>query len=101
MRANRIDTNQTQIVADLRGLGYKVLSIAALKNCCDLIVFNGDRNEFFEVKNPEYCSRIIDLTQGEREKFLTEGEAKFADQFRVWIVINAEEVDKVFNGKMI
>ena len=98
MRANKIDTNHTDIVADLRDMGYRVLSLASLKNACDLLVFNAERYELFEVKSPEYCKGIKGMCQEEREKFLTDGEAIFAEGFRVWIVISAREVDTIFKG---
>jgi len=101
MRANRTDTNQTQIVIELRKLGYKVLSIASLKNCCDILVFDGDRYELFEIKNPEYCRGIIGMAQEERERFLTKGEAKFAEDFRVWIVHCSEEIDLIMKGEIL
>lgn len=95
-RANRIDTNQPEIVEELREMGYKVLNISSLKNCCDLIVSDGLRNEYIEIKNPETCRGITEMAQEERERFLTEGEAIFADSFRVWIVISADEVHEIF-----
>ena len=98
MRGNRTDNNHNEVIADLRAMGYHVFPIADLKNCCDLIVFNGDRYELFEVKNPEYCRGIDGMCQEEREQFLTDGEAKFAEDYRVWIVINAKEMDAVMKG---
>lgn len=96
MKANKIDINQTEIVKSLREMGYSVRSIAELKKACDLIVSDGYRIELFEVKNPEYCRGIEGMSQEEREQFFTQGEAEFADQFRVWIVINADEVHHIF-----
>ena len=97
-RANRTDTNHKEIVAKFRSLGFFVHDISALKNCCDLIVFNGERYELFELKNPEYCKGVKNMCQEQREKFLSEGEARFAEDYRVWIVISAKEIQTIFNG---
>ena len=37
-RAAKVDSNQSQIVKAFRGLGWYVLIISQLKNCCDIIV---------------------------------------------------------------
>ena len=98
MLKNRTDNNHQQIVEDLRRMGYHVLSLASLKNACDLLVFDGERYELAEIKNPENCRGIDGMCQEEREQFLTDGEAKFAEDYRVWIVINAKEMDAVMKG---
>ena len=96
MTYNKIDANHKQIVKELRSKGYKVSSLADLKNACDLLVYNGHRYELFEVKNPEYCSKIALMDQGQRKRFLTKGEAKFAEDFRVYIVISSQEIIDIF-----
>jgi len=101
MRAAKVDNNHKQIVSDLRKLGYSVRSIAQLKNACDLMVFDGNRIELFEVKSPETCRGIEKLSQHDRERFLTDGESEFASHFRVWIVVSAEEIEKIFKTKRL
>lgn len=98
MRAAKVDNNHAQIVKELRDMGYSVKSIAQLKNCCDLIVSNGRTVALFEVKSPEYCRGIEGMTQHERERFLTDGEKRFAEDFTVHIVISADEIDNIMGG---
>lgn len=60
----RVDSNQPQIVKELRKQGYSVQHVHELKNFVDIIVgFNG-RNYLFEIKTDD-------------KKKLTEGETIF------------------------
>ena len=94
------DGNQNRIIADLRRAGYSVQPITAVNNSCDLIVGSPDksRTELIEVKNDTYCTNIRHMDQDQRTKFLTDGERKFHELFKVWIVINAEEIIKIFES---
>lgn len=65
MRANRIDSNQTEIVAHFREWGCSVLIIADLKNACDLIVSKHGRSIFTELKDGKKPPSARKLTPGE------------------------------------
>mgnify|MGYP003678233187 CR=1 FL=1 len=67
-RAARVDDNQSEIVALFRKLGWTVLIISQLKNCCDIIVSKGGRTIAVEIK---------DGKKQPSERKLSEGEEKF------------------------
>lgn len=71
--AARIDANQPEIVAALRGVGATVLHLHQLKNCCDLLVGYRGRTFLMEVKDP---------AQPLSKRQLTPGEAEFARTWR-------------------
>ena len=71
MRANRIDSNQPEIVAYFRTWDCSVLIIADLKNCCDIIVSKYGRSIFVEIKDGAKPKSARKLTLGE-EKFKAE-----------------------------
>ena len=71
MRANRIDSNQPEIVKQFRDWACSVLIIADLKNCCDLIVSKHGRSIFVEIKDGKKPKSARKLTEGE-EKFKAE-----------------------------
>lgn len=71
MRANRIDSNQTEIVKHFRAWGCSVLIIADLKNACDLIVSKHGRSIFVEIKDGKKQKSARKLTPGE-ERFKAE-----------------------------
>jgi Holliday junction resolvase len=79
-RANKIDVNQNEIVSGLRKLGFSVLIISSLKNCCDIIVGKDGLNWLVEIK-------------ADKKKKLTEGEQKFHDSWKgkIYIVTNIED----------
>jgi len=84
-RIARVDSNQKQIVTDLRKLGYSVLHTHQLKNCFDILVgFNG-KNYAFEIK---------DGNKPPSQRKLTPGEEKF---FNTWYgqVSKVESVDQI------
>ena len=89
MRYNaRVDSNQKQIVTDLRKLGYSVLHTHQLKNCFDILVgFNGN-NYAFELK---------DGNKPPSQKKLTPGEQNFFDSWRGQVnkVESVEEIIKI------
>ena len=94
-RAAKVDTNHSQIVSDLRAKGFSVRSVAQLKNFCDLIVTNGRKIALFEVKSN--VKKIKPIPFHKREEFMTEGERRFAQDFQVWVVVDAEEIETIFN----
>ena len=65
MRANRTDGNHKQIVAHFRSLGFHVLDISSLKNCCDLVVSGYGHTFYVEVKDGEKPQSARRLTPGE------------------------------------
>lgn len=73
IRAARVDANQPAIVALFRKLGWSVLIISQLKNCCDIIVSKNGRTIAVEIK---------DGSKPLSKQKLTEGEAKFKSEWQ-------------------
>jgi len=73
MRRARVDTNQTEIVKQLRLLGCTVLHVHQLKGCFDILVGYRGRNFAFEIKDPN---------QPPSKRKLTAGEQKFFDSWK-------------------
>ncbi|MGI4872467.1 MAG: hypothetical protein ACRYFX_14975 [Janthinobacterium lividum] len=71
--ASRVDANQAAIVRALQAVGATVLHTHQLKNCFDLLVGYRGRTFLMEVKDP---------AQPPSARRLTEGEAKFRDEWR-------------------
>lgn len=69
----RVDANQPAIVAALRGIGASVLHLHTLPNCFDILVGYRKRDFIMEIKDGS-------LPPSARQ--LTEGEAKFRDEWR-------------------
>jgi len=65
MRANRIDSNQTEIVAHFRAFGCSVLNISSLKNCCDIVIGLHGRTIMIEIKDHKKPPSARKLTSGE------------------------------------
>ncbi|MCJ8293358.1 MAG: hypothetical protein MJK15_03035 [Colwellia sp.] len=72
-RAARIDRNQPEIVKTFRSLGWSVLIISQLKNCCDIMVSKNGRTIAVEIKDGE---------KPPSKQKLTEGELKFKDEWQ-------------------
>lgn len=72
-RAARIDANQPEIVKEFRKLGWYVLIISQLKNCCDIIVSKSGRTIAVEIK---------DGAKPPSAQKLTEGELKFKEEWQ-------------------
>jgi len=70
-RIARVDSNQKQVVADLRKLGYSVLHTHQLKNCFDILVGFKGNNYAFELKDGNKPPSQKKLTPGEQEFFNT------------------------------
>jgi hypothetical protein len=80
-RAAKVDANQERVVADLRKMGVRILSLAPMgKGCADLLCLHRDRLYLVELKNPER-SRI---TEAQKEFHLR------------WPVIVAETAEQAF-----
>jgi len=84
-RAAKVDDNQADTVKLFRKLGWSVLIISQLKNCCDIIVSKGGRTIAVEIK---------DGTKPPSARKLSEGEVKFRDNWagEYALVICAEDV---------
>ena len=64
-RAAKVDDNQKEIVALFRKLGWTVLIISQLKNCCDIIVSRNGRTVAIEIKDGEKPPSQQKLSDGE------------------------------------
>lgn len=76
-RAARVDRNQKEIVALFRKLGWYVLIISQLKNCCDIIVSKNGRTIAVEIKDGEKPPSQQKLSAGEM-KFKVEWQGEYA-----------------------
>ena len=72
-RAAKVDDNQKEVVSTLRKLGWTVLIISQLKNCCDLFISKNGRTIAIEVK---------DGSKPPSARKLSEGEIKFRDAWQ-------------------
>jgi hypothetical protein len=66
-RAARVDDNQPAIVAAFRKLGWSVLIISQLKNCCDIIVAKGGVTIAVEIKDGDKPPSTRKLSKGEQD----------------------------------
>ena len=64
--AARIDANQPDVVKEFRWLGYSVLIISQLKNCCDIIIARDGFTCAIEIKDNEKPPSARRLTEGEQ-----------------------------------
>lgn len=72
-RAAKVDDNQKEVVALFRKLGWYVLIISQLKNCCDIIVSKDNITIAIEIK---------DGKKPPSQRKLSEGEVKFKDEWK-------------------
>jgi len=72
-RAAKVDKNQPEIVKALRKMGWYVLIISQLKNCCDIIISKDGVTVAVEIKDG-------DLPPSQRK--LSEGELKFKNEWQ-------------------
>jgi len=86
-RAARVDDNQPEIVEAFRRLGWSVLIISQLKNCCDIFVSKNGRTVAVEIK---------DGSKPPSKRKLTEGEAEFKKDWQGEYAI-IESVEDVFS----
>ena len=88
-RAARIDRNQPEIVKLFRKLGWYVLIISQLKNCCDIIVSKNGRTIAVEIKDGE---------KPPSQQKLSAGELKFKEEWQgEYMLINC--IDDVLSIK--
>ena len=91
IRAARVDRNQPETVKIFRVLGWSVLIVSQLKNCCDIIVSKGGRTICVEIKDGEKPPSGQKLTVGEL-KFQAEWQGEY-------MIINCiDDVLKLNNG---
>lgn len=64
-RAAKVDDNQKQVVALFRKLGWYVLIISQLKNCCDIIVSKNKITIAIEIKDGKKPPSSRKLSEGE------------------------------------
>lgn len=90
MRANRIDSNQVELVAYFRSWGCSVLNISSLKNACDIVVALHGRTIMIEIK---------DSAKPKSARKLTEGEQKFRESWKgAWRLCESiKDADKIIN----
>jgi len=69
--ASRIDSNQPEIVEELRKQGCSVYHVHKLKNGFDILVGYKGKNYCFEIKDPDKPPSQRKLTKGEQEFFDT------------------------------
>lgn len=72
-RAAKVDANQPEIVKALRKMGWYVLIISQLKNCCDIIISKNGRTVAVEIK---------DGSKPPSSRKLSEGELKFKNEWQ-------------------
>lgn len=90
-RAAKTDTNQTEIVALFRKLGWSVLIVSQLKNCCDIFAAKSGRTIAVEIKDGNKPPSARKLTGGELEfKYSWQGEWQ--------LVESTEDVIRINNG---
>ena len=76
IRAARVDRNQPEIVKAFRGLGWSVLIVSQLKNCCDIIVSKANKTICIEIKDGEKPKSAQKLTDGEF-KFMSQWQGQY------------------------
>ena len=88
-RAARTDDNQSDIVNSFRSLGWYVLIISQLKNCCDIIVSKAGHTIAVEIKDGKKAPSKRKLSEGE-EKFRDEwlGDYELVESVEDVIIIN-------------
>ena len=88
-RAAKVDANQSEIVKAFRSLGWYVLIISQLKNCCDIIVSKNGRTIAIEIK---------DGSKSPSQRKLSEGELKFKNEWQGEYLL-IESIDDVLRIK--
>ena len=64
---NRKDNNHKDIIKAFIALGFVVLDVSNLANCCDIFVSKNGYTVAVEIKNPELHKSNRKLTSGERK----------------------------------
>ena len=71
--AAKVDANHAEVVKEFRKLGWYVLNVSQLKNCCDIIVSKAGRVFAIEIK---------DGNKPPSQRKLTEGELRFQKEWQ-------------------
>lgn len=87
-RAAKTDDNQPEIVKEFRRLGWYVLIISQLKNCCDIIVSKNGTTVAIEIKDGSKTPSQQKLSAGEI-KFMEEWQGQYK------IVKNIEDIHEL------
>ena len=66
-RAAKKDANHNEVADAFKSLGYSVLDVSQLKNCCDLIAAKGKRTIAVEVKDGSKPPSARKLSSGEMQ----------------------------------
>ena len=72
-RANRRDANHREVINEFERLGWSVLDIADLKNCCDIVA---------SIDGMTVCVEIKDGSKPPSQRKLTSGEEAFRDRWK-------------------
>ena len=90
MKANRVDSNQAEIVAHFTKWSCSVLNISSLKNACDIVVARHGRTIMIEIK---------DSAKPKSARKLTSGEQKFKEEWSgAWRLCESiKDADKIIN----
>lgn len=94
-RAAKVDANQREIVEVFRGLGWYVLIISQLKNCCDIIVSKNKQTIAIEIKDGSKPLSAQKLSDGEI-KFMDEWKGEYAIVNCVEDVIKINEINTLY-----
>jgi Holliday junction resolvase len=89
-RAARKDANHKAIVDAFRRLGWSVLDVSQLKNCCDIFVSRKSMVLALEIKDGSKPASATKLTKGE-EEFLKTWQGYCRVIFSVDDVININQ----------
>jgi Holliday junction resolvase len=80
-RAARVDSNHAEIVESFRSLGWSVLNVSQLKNCCDIAASKSGKTFMIEIK---------DGAKPPSQRKLTSGEIEFKDRWLgEWLLIKS------------
>jgi len=64
-RAAKKDANHKEIVDEFESLGFVVLDLSQLKNCCDIVVAKNNYTVLIEIKDGSQIPSRRKLTPGE------------------------------------
>ena len=87
-RAAKVDSNHAEIVAHFRDNGFSVLSVAQLKNACDIFISKDLKTAAIEIKDGYKPPSKRRLTAGER-KFKSEWQGEY------FVVESIEQSNKI------
>jgi hypothetical protein len=90
-RANRRDSNHREVINEFEKLGWEVLDIADLKNCCDIVA---------AVNNITICVEIKDGSKPPSQRKLTSGEDAFMKRWKgLWFKVETLDDVRFINNR--